>query len=122
MGTNISATYSEPGEFGYRTDCRWVKATNNDGRGVKITAINANGVVTGKDAAATISFSAKNMLNRDLESVEHPWQIPVRNFTVLNFDFLQSGVAGDDSWGAQAYPQYRLSADSYSYEVLVEEL
>ena len=115
-------TYSEPGEFGYRTDCRWVKATNNDGRGVKITAINANGVVTGKDAAATISFSAKNMLNRDLESVEHPWQIPVRNFTVLNFDFLQSGVAGDDSWGAQAYPQYRLSADSYSYEVLVEEL
>lgn len=113
--------YSEPGDFGVRTDCRWIKVTGKDGSAIRVTALDANGVKTNADSVATITTCVKRMLNRDLESVEHSWAIPKRDFAVLNVDLLDQGVGGDDSWGAWPYPQYRLSAKSYSYEVLVQE-
>ena len=116
------SSYSEPGEFGARTDCRRVSLTNEKGAGYRVTALSANGVQTSADAAASFTFSARRMLNRDLESVEHAWELPRRDFVVLNVDFAQQGVGGDDSWGAQTYPQFRLSGKSYSYEFLVEIL
>lgn len=109
------SSYSEPGEFGCRTDCRWAELQMNNGKKMRFTAIDANG-----EPIPTFSFSVKKMLNRDLESVEHNWMIPQRNFAVVNVDYLTKGVAGDDSWGAQPYPQYRLSEKTYSYEFMIE--
>ena len=113
-------TYSEPGEFGARTDCRWVAVENKSGQRLRFVALDSNGTKTDANGAATLTFSARRALNRDLESVEHNWQIPRRDFVVLNVDFAQQGVGGDDSWGAQTYPQYRLSGGKYRYEFLVE--
>ena len=89
--------------------------------GVRVTALDANGVKTDANGAATITASVKRALNRDLEGAEHNWQIPRRNFATLNVDLLQQGVGGDNSWGALPYPQFRLNAKSYSYEILVQE-
>ena len=107
----VVPTYSEPGDFGYRTDCRWAEIVNHEGKTVRATAVEANG-----EKIPTFSFSARKSLNRDLESVEHGWMIPKRDFVVINVDFKAQGVGGDNSWGAQTYPQYRLSQKKYSYE------
>lgn len=111
--------YSEPGECGYRTDCRWVEITNKDGKGWRFTALDANGVSTSADEAATICFSARRFLHRDLESVEHNWMLPERNFITLNIDLGQAGIGGDDSWHARELPQFRLSDNRYSFEYLM---
>ncbi|MBQ2850908.1 MAG: hypothetical protein IJE77_10540, partial [Thermoguttaceae bacterium] len=116
----MRVAYSEPSEFGARTDCRWFAVENKSGQRLRFVALDSNGTKTDANGAATLTFSARRALNRDLESVEHNWQIPRRDFVVLNVDFAQQGVGGDDSWGAQTYPQYRLSGDKYRYEFLVE--
>jgi beta-galactosidase len=113
-------TYSEPGEFGARSDCRWFSIENKSGQRLRFVALDANGTKTDANGAATLTFSARRALNRDLESVEHFWQVPRRDFVVVNVDLAQQGVGGDDSWGAQTYPQYRLSDGKYRYEFLVE--
>lgn len=113
-------TYSEPGEFGARSDCRWFSVENKSGQRLRFVALDANGTKTDANGAATLTFSARRALNRDLESVEHFWQVPRRDFVVVNVDLAQQGVGGDDSWGAQTYPQYRLSDGKYRYEFLVE--
>lgn len=113
--------YSEPGEYGARSDCRWIEVVGKDGAKIRVTALDANGVKTDANGVATISASVRRALNRDLEGVEHNWQIPRRDFAVLNVDLLQQGVGGDNSWGALPYPQFRLNGRSYSYEILVQE-
>ena len=113
--------YSEPGDYGARCDVRWIEVAGKDGAKLRVTALDANGVKTDKDGVATITASVKQMLNRDLESVEHNWEIPKRDFAVLNVDLYDQGVGGDNSWGALTYPQFRLSGKSYSYEILVQE-
>jgi beta-galactosidase len=34
---------------------------------------------------------------------------------VLNIDFGQMGVGGDNSWGARTHPEYSLTENRYSY-------
>ena len=112
----FTRTYSEPGEFGYRTDCRWLELGGDDCK-LRVSAVAAEG-----QTVPTFCFSARKALNRDLESVEHNWMIPNRGFFVLNIDFREQGAAGDDSWGAMVYPQYRLSDKKYSFEFQIETI
>lgn len=111
--------YSEPGEYGYRTDVRWVEFTDSVGKGYRFVPVDSNGVKTSAQNAATLCFSARPCLDRDLEAVEHSWMIPWESVIVINIDYRQQGLAGDDSWGAQVYPQYRLSDTEYSFEYIM---
>lgn len=111
--------YSEPGEFGYRTDVRWLELTDENGEGFRVTALDANGMKTTSFGAATVCFSVKRFLDRDLESVEQNWMLPKRPFIVLNIDYRQQGIGGDNSWGAMPYPQFRLSDTSYRFEYMI---
>ncbi len=113
-----ASCYSEPGEYGNRTGCRWLEITGADGKGYRITAENADGVRTGAESAAAFDFSAKRFLARDLESAEHVWMIPRRPNVYLNIDLGQTGVGGDTSWGAREYPEFRLTG-SHHFEYRV---
>ncbi len=119
---DMMVNYSEPSEFGNRTGCRWVELTNASGKGYRFTALNTNGVTTTAQDAATLNFSAKRMLARDLESVDHFWMVPRRDFIVLNIDLAQEGLAGDDSWGARAYEQFCLKDAQYRFEYMITEI
>ncbi|MDO5308189.1 MAG: glycoside hydrolase family 2 TIM barrel-domain containing protein [Planctomycetia bacterium] len=117
LKTLSSSLYSEPGEFGERTDCRNLAIVDATGQTWRVDAIANNGVVNGLESMATFSFAVKNMLDRDLESVEYDWMIPRRDFYFLYIDALQQGVGGDNSWGAQPYPQFRLNQKQYQFRV-----
>jgi beta-galactosidase len=43
------------------------------------------------------------------------------NVTV-NLDYLQMGVAGDDSWGALPHDQYRLWPKEYHYSFKIQPI
>jgi beta-galactosidase len=99
--------YVSPQENGYRTDVRWVAARNEEGRGLAFFGMDL------------ISFSALRYAIEDLTQKRrgsmHPTDLVERDFVELNIDDRQTGVGGEDSWGARPYPQYTLYPDSYVY-------
>ena len=109
--------YIRPQENGYKTDTRWFSLTNDEGSGVMVRG------------NPTICFSALHNLHSDFaspgklstyrpdakEANTHTIDIKPRDLVAVNIDFGQVGVGGDNSWGAQPHPQYRLLGDTYSY-------
>jgi beta-galactosidase len=107
--------YARPQENGYRTDTRWLKITNKEGRGFKITG------------DTPFSFSALPYSSADLDpelerKQYHAGDLVERPETYLHIDYGQMGVAGIDSWGSWPLPPYRLEGEHYQYSYTIEPL
>jgi beta-galactosidase len=101
--------YVRPQENGNKTDVRWLTLTNNEGLGIKITGAQPLSVKAAHNTAEDLDFgtSKKN---------SHPSDVTPRKDIYLNVDYLQRGLAGDDSWGRLPHEPYRLLGDTYQYE------
>ncbi|WP_207427958.1 glycoside hydrolase family 2 TIM barrel-domain containing protein [Pedobacter sp. SYSU D00535] len=105
--------YIRPQEAGYKTDVRWLRLTNADGKGLEVEGLQP------------ICFSALNVKTEDLDpgltkKQQHPTDIKPRNEVFLHIDLNQRGVGGDNSWGALPHKQYRLEDDKYSYSYVIK--
>jgi beta-galactosidase len=101
--------YIRPQENGYKTDTRWLQFNNPTQGIIKIEAVNA-----------PFCFSALHNYTEDYDAGTtkknlHPSDVTPRKFTVLQIDYAQRGVGGDDSWGALPHDEYRLLNKKYSY-------
>jgi beta-galactosidase len=101
--------YPRAQESGYRTDVSWI--TLRDLTGVGLMAIGKPNLSTG-----VLHFDMKN-LDFDRDAAENVHGGSMRNEDKIwwNIDYQQMGVGGDNSWGAQTHPQYRLPYQDYSY-------
>jgi beta-galactosidase len=109
MVDDLWTPYIEPQENGNRTDIRWVTFTNEDGVGLRAVG------------SPLLSFSAWPYRMEELERAKHPYQIARSTDVTVNLDYRQMGVGGDDSWGAQPHPEFRLPAtQSYKYTFRLE--
>jgi beta-galactosidase len=95
--------YSEPGESGNKVDVRWLALTNSQGQGLLAVGM------------PLLSVNAIPYTTDDLQSAEHPYELPRRDITVLNLDLRQQGVGGDDSWGAWPHKEYLIPVEAYNY-------
>jgi beta-galactosidase len=109
--------YIRPQENGYKTDTRWLTLTDDNGSGL---------LVSGNPL---ICFAALKNLHDDFESPgklsqyrkdaksanTHTNDVRPRELINLNVDLGQMGVGGDNSWGAEIHPQYRLLDTRYEY-------
>ncbi len=109
--------YIRPQENGYKTDTRWFSLTDDEGKGI---------LVAGRP---TICFSALHNLHSDFASPgrlsmyrpdagkvnTHTTDVEPGDLVAVNIDLGQSGVGGDNSWGARPHDQYRLLEDKYSF-------
>ncbi len=102
--------YIEPQETGNRTDVRWATLLDGNGKGLKITG------------DIPLSFSVWPFAMSDLAGKAHPHEIPMRDFITVNIDYKQQGVAGDNSWGAQVHPEYRVEPKAYCYGFTLESV
>ncbi len=117
--------YLRPQENGNKTDVRWLKITNEEGRGILF------------EGTQLLSVSAHHNIMEDFESPErtdgrqvegkkvvnrHTTDVKPRDLTSVNIDYKQMGVGGDTSWGALTHPQYRLTEKSYSYGFIMKTL
>ncbi len=102
--------YSEPQENGNKTDVRWVSMTNEEGAGL---------LVVGKPLVA---FSAHHYTTDDLENAKHSYEMPYRKNITLSIDMQQTGVGGDDSWGARTHDQYTVWPGPLSYSFRLRPL
>jgi len=100
--------YVRPQENGTRADVRWMAVT--DAGGVGLLAV----------GAPLLEASALPYLQEDFDEGQtkvnrHLTDITPRDLTEVRLDWHQMGVGGDNSWGAQALPQYRLPLRVYEW-------
>lgn len=95
--------YSEPGESGNKVDVRWAAVTNREGVGLLAVGM------------PLLSVNALPYTTDDLQGPKHTFQIPCRDYTTLNLDRKQMGVGGDNSWGAQPHPEYKIRPVAQTY-------
>ncbi len=97
------ADYSQPGESGNKVDVRWAAVTNAKGVGL---------LVVGEPL---LSVNAMHHTADDLQNARHAFELPQRNFTVLNIDWKQQGLGGDDSWRAWPHEPHMIPSKAQSY-------
>ncbi|MDD4554597.1 MAG: glycoside hydrolase family 2 TIM barrel-domain containing protein [Bacteroidales bacterium] len=111
---DLFTPYVRPQENGYRTEVRWVEFTDSNNAGVRFTG------------SPVICFSALPYTYDDLKGFKqggkHLGDLEKKPFIDLNLDYGQTGVGGDDSWGARPHQQYTLQAKEYSYSFTIEPL
>ncbi|PWE01361.1 glycoside hydrolase family 2 TIM barrel-domain containing protein [Marinilabilia rubra] len=107
--------YIRPQENGYRTDVRWVKIT--DGK---------NGLYV--SSKIPFSFGAEKFEKEDYGFNEekpnkrprmHTYDMISRDYIVLNLDYGQMGVGGDDSWRRMPHQIYRLPRREYKFSYTI---
>jgi len=105
---DIAFDYIRPQENGNRSDLRWATLTNENGIGLKISG------------SPSFDFSAHHQPMSDFDpgfekAQRHYTDIIKQDLVSVNVDFKQTGIAGDNSWGAHAWDKYQLKAQDYSY-------
>jgi len=99
--------YASPQENGYKTDVRWVALTKKNGVGLLAVGL------------PTLCFSALPYSTEDLtqesRGTKHPTDLEERDFIEFHVDYKQTGVGGDNSWGARPLEHYTLFPKEYSY-------
>jgi beta-galactosidase len=69
---------------------------------------------------ALLSISAWPYKMHELERVPHPYEMKMSGNITVNLDYLQMGVAGDNSWGALPHDKYRLRSKEYHYSFKIQ--
>ncbi|MEX0325039.1 MAG: glycoside hydrolase family 2 TIM barrel-domain containing protein [Puniceicoccaceae bacterium] len=102
--------YSAPQENGNKVDVRWIEITDDSGAGLRISG------------QRPLSINVLPFTDEQIQDKPYSWQLPAPTQTVLNVDFAQMGVAGDNSWGATAHPPYMLDSRWYVYTYALEPI
>lgn len=92
----LMTNYVRPQENGNRSDARWLIIADKHNLGLKVAGM------------PTFDFSIWKYTRQDLQQARHIADLPQEKFSVLNIDYKQMGVGGDDSWGAMTHPEYTL--------------
>jgi beta-galactosidase len=99
--------YASPQENGYKTDVRWVALINREGIGLLAAGL------------PTLCFSALPYSTEDLSQesrgTKHPHDLKIQDFVEFYIDYKQTGVGGDNSWGARPLDHYTLFPKDYTY-------
>jgi len=98
--TENIAGYVIPQETGNFTGVRRVDILNEKGQGMRITSL------TDALECKILPYTAF-----ELENAFHPYELPPVHHTVVTVAGQQSGVGGDDSWGATVHEEYQINAE-----------
>jgi beta-galactosidase len=90
-------------ETGNKTDVRWATVGDSTGTGVLVMG------------SPTMNFSTHDYTEAALLEAKQSQFIEKGEVTVLNIDFQQMGLGGDDSWTPRTHPEYLLTNKEYAY-------
>ena len=104
--------YIRPQESGNKTDVRWWKVLDAQGKGLEFFS------------DAPLSMSSLNYLTEDIDESPakrnlHSGDLTPRKFTVVHIDKAQYGLACVNSWGAQPLDQYKVHFGSWTYSYVI---
>jgi beta-galactosidase len=99
--------YASPQENGYKTDVRWVALSNKNGMGLLAVGLPAL-------CFSALPYSIED-LTQESRGTKHPTDLKEQDYIVFHIDHRQTGVGGDNSWGARPLEHYTLFPKEYSY-------
>jgi len=105
--------YIRPQETGYKTDVKWLVLKNNSGTGLMVVADSLIGF-------SSLNYSIWKLDEGLKKTNRHTVDIKPDDFITLRVDYGQTGLGGDNSWGARAYPQYTLKYKDYLYSYTIK--
>ncbi len=101
--------YPRAQESGYRTDVRWMTLANANGVG--LTATGSPLISTG-----VLHFDMDRLeFDRHAKENNHGGSMVNEDLVWWNIDYKQTGVGGDNSWGATPHAEYMLPYRDYGY-------
>jgi beta-galactosidase len=102
--------YSQPQENGYKTDVRWVKLLDENGKGLKFTGF------------PLVGIGAHHYTKEEIGRADYSFELTPHPQIYLNVDYKQMGVGGYNSWSEHAYPveKYRVHNEPMSYTYRIE--
>lgn len=104
--------YVRPQENGNKTGVRWVALTNARGDGLLAAGLPLLSV-------SALPFTIDDLDEGERKHNRHITDLTPRDFISLNLDLQQTGVGGDNSWGARAHEQYTIHPREYRYQFLL---
>ncbi|MCA8950070.1 MAG: DUF4981 domain-containing protein, partial [Planctomycetes bacterium] len=114
----LNHDYLEPQEHGNRCDARWLTLADGRDGGLRVRR-----VVRPDGVSEPFSFSVWPHTQAALEAAAHPHEVAPSDHLTVNVDAAQTGVGGDDSWGARPHPQYTLAPrGDYRLQFVLEPL
>ncbi len=99
--------YVRPQENGTRTDIRWMLLSDETGKGLLIDGLDLF-------SGSALPFST-DQLDYTVSEFRHVTDLETNDFIDLHVDYRQSGVGGNDSWGARPLQEYTLFAGKYEF-------
>ena len=108
--TNWITDYVRPQENANRCDIRWITFSSDDKRSMTFSS----------GAKGNFSASAWPYTQNVLNTTSHDFKLLQSEHTVVNIDFAQMGVGGDNSWGHPVMDKYLIKPGKYSYGFILQ--
>ncbi len=102
--------YVRPQENANRCDIRWIKFGDSNTNNIEFVA----------NSDELFSVSAWPYLQEAIENTSHDFEIKKSNELIVNIDFRQMGVGGDNSWGLPVLDEYLVKPGHYSYSFILQ--
>lgn len=100
--------YVNPQECGNKTDLRYIELLDKDNHGLRITT------------STIFEASFLPYSSHELEEAKHFEDLKQHNFNSIRILHGQSGIAGDDTWGAPIHEQYLYHGIEDSWSISFE--
>lgn len=117
--------YTRPQENGNHTETQYLSVKNHESNGLLFIAESKDFDFTAYPYSRADFLTPEVDKNAsDLEKIKyklkHTYDVQERDYLYLNIDYGQSGVAGNNTWGAMALPKYQLMPDNLSYSFRIK--
>lgn len=104
--------YIRPQENGNKTDIRWWKLFNEEGKGLMFVAEKPF-------SASALHYTMESLDDGSEKNQRHSNEVVPSELTNLLIDKVQQGLACVDSWGAIPRPEYRIPYDDYEFTFIM---
>ena len=101
--------YIRPQETGNHTDVRWMSLTDDAGQGLLVMSKNFDELLE----VNALHYLPEDITDLDSNTYQH--NLNRTDNVVLRILKHQSGLGGDNTWGAQPHAQYKLTAGVHEY-------
>lgn len=107
--------YIRPQENGNKSDIRWWRLTDRDGRGLEVTAPSPFN-------ATALHYTMNQLDDGEAKDQRHAADIAPQNLTTFNIDLRQMGLGCIDTWGAWPEAEHRLPYANYTFDFVLKPI
>lgn len=108
--------YIRPQETGNHADVRWLALTDDEGSGLMVSAPDFDNLLE----VNALHYTPEAIT--DLDSNTYQYGLEATDDVVLRILKHQSGLGGDNTWGARPHGQYQLHSGTHEYRFRLKAL